>query len=394
MRLVFEDLARAYQEVLQAKLRNFSVGPDFLQTWVHEEDAARSLYGIFEAAAAAKLAEPLTVFASAATAAALDRAAFERELGALGELTAAAAPDGFEWTVAFTASGPAARSSGPRAKTTEADPRAAALDPRGADRFAGRALPVGTLEAVGPAYRAAVEKAAATPRFEGALAAPAGTTLHDAEQSGAALTVAVDAAGTVAAARHRNAAPAYKGILDELCAVLPGRTLQEGADHGLIRVEDRLRDRAKAKPVAGILTPDNADPAFRLPQRLIREVFRDWAKAAGWKAAPNTFDDAPRPAWLAFSEAEKLERLRPALQDACRALGLQDDVEAVAVLNDVRVVLAFVQDAAKPPVGARLIELERRLKAALEPRLELQLEGLSDRNARIQRTARDGGKIR
>jgi hypothetical protein len=41
-----------------------------------------------------------------------------------------------------------------------------------------------------------------------------------------------------------------------------------------------------------------------------------------------------------------------------------------------------------------MIELERRLKKSLDPRLELQLEGIEDRNTRIQRTARDGGKIK
>lgn len=391
MRLVYEDLARSYLEILQAKLRNFTVGHEFLDTWVPEEDAARSLYGVFEAAALARLKEPLTVSVSAATLKGLDRAALDARLKGLGALTATASPAGVEFTMTFSTSvANAIRDQGPQSRAQNADPRRAALKPEGGNRFVA-VHGIGELDALTSPYHAAITAAAKAPAREGFLAAPSGTTIYEAADSGVLLSVAVDKDGLVAAARHSGAKPAWKGVLDALCLALEGRTLQEGAEHGLIRVMESLRDRTLAVAVPGILTPDNADPVFLLPQKLVRAIFRDWAKATGWKPEWNFWDDGPQAAWKSLPEAEKLSRARGAMKDCCRALGLQEDAEVVGVLGDVRLVLHFVQDKAKPSFAKGMIELERRLKKSLDPRLELQLEGIEDRNTRIQRTGRSAG---
>ncbi|MDX6770459.1 MAG: hypothetical protein SF051_13065 [Elusimicrobiota bacterium] len=389
MKLVYEELYASYVESLQTKLRNFSVGHEFLDTWVPEEDAARGLYGLFEAAALAKVKEPLTVSVRESTLKTLDRAALEKKLAGLGK---AAFADG-AFTVDFAAASGAAsaRDAGPRSRASNADPRETPLDPRGGDRF-GAAAGVGELAALTAPYAAGVAAAAAAAAFEGSL--PAGPGTFRAEEGGASLAVAVDEKGLVTVARHAGARPAWKGVLDALCGVLVGRPLQEGGEHGVIRVMEALRDKSQKPPVAGILTPDNADPAFALPQRLARAVFRDWAKATGWKPSWNMWDDAPRPEWKALSEAEKRGRAEKALRSACRDLGLQEDAEVISVLQDVRLVVNFVQDKTKPSFARGMIALERRLRKDLDPRIELQLEGVEDRNTRIQRTARDQGKIK
>lgn len=389
MKLVYEELYRSYVESLQTKLRNFSVGHEFLDTWVPEEDPTRGLFGLFEAAALAKVREPLIVCVSPETLQRLDCAGLKNKLAALGQTTVS----GGEFTVDFTTpvSGEMPRDTGPQSRASNADPRAAPLDPRGGDRFS-EVADIGELAAVTAPYLAGIKAAAENPVFEGKLPAGAGT--FHAQENEIVLSVTVDAAGIVTAARHTGSKPAWKGVLDALCRVLLGRPLQEGGEHGLIRVMEALRDKSLPIPVKGILTPDNADPVFALPQRLIRAIFHHWAKATGWKPVWNMWDDAPLPAWKALSEAEKTSRAQKALRIACRDLGLQEDAEVVSVLNDVRLVLHFVQAKDKPPFAPGMIALELRLRHDLDPRLELQLEGLEDRNTRIQRTARDQGKIR
>ncbi len=52
--LVYDELAKTYLENLNSILRNFKQGPDFLETWVYEENINSSLLGICEASMEAK----------------------------------------------------------------------------------------------------------------------------------------------------------------------------------------------------------------------------------------------------------------------------------------------------------------------------------------------------
>jgi len=55
MTLNYDDLVKEYCERLFSTLRNFTPGPPFLDTWVHDDNHERSIYGIFEAAESAKV---------------------------------------------------------------------------------------------------------------------------------------------------------------------------------------------------------------------------------------------------------------------------------------------------------------------------------------------------
>jgi hypothetical protein len=50
MTIDYNNLVKGYYDGLVNNLRNFSPGPEFLESWVHDEDHERSLFGIFEAA--------------------------------------------------------------------------------------------------------------------------------------------------------------------------------------------------------------------------------------------------------------------------------------------------------------------------------------------------------
>ena len=55
--LDYDLLAKEYVENLHTTLRNFTPGPDFLETWVYEENHNSSVLGILESADEADLAE-------------------------------------------------------------------------------------------------------------------------------------------------------------------------------------------------------------------------------------------------------------------------------------------------------------------------------------------------
>ena len=98
--LDYDTLARAYVDNLHTALRNFSVGPPFLEGWAHDEDHARSLVNMFEAARDAGLAG-LEVRVGRETLASLDRAGLEGELRGLGSLHARPDAEGTAFRVDF-----------------------------------------------------------------------------------------------------------------------------------------------------------------------------------------------------------------------------------------------------------------------------------------------------
>lgn len=380
VRLVYDHLVRDYLDSLHSKLRNFSVEPEFLATWVHDEDDATSLYEIFAAAREAGCRE-LTVGVGAAAARRVDRTALEKRLAPLGAVRVEILKDG-AWEIIGELSDKPAPFPPPIAPAPQKRRTALKSQPR--------ALASQRPEGTHPAYRAALAALSAAPRREGpAPGAPTGGMTVAAAEGAARLAIAVGADGIVADARHSGASGELRGLLDGLCELLPGRSFQEGHDHAVIRLEFHLRDRLVPAPVAGLLTPRNADPVFARPLALLRAAYREWLSKSGAKPGWNDWDDKPAASWLALAPGERLARTKAAIADGCRALGVPaQGVEVLDLLNDCRIVLAAAPETISPSFAPRMLALEGLAKKSLDPRIELQLESLEDRNRRAQRTAR------
>src|SRR5579883_419486 len=71
MKLNYVELIQSYADSLHQTLRNFKPGPDFLDIWVPDEDASKSIFGIFESAEDSN-EETLSLSVRAETAAQLD----------------------------------------------------------------------------------------------------------------------------------------------------------------------------------------------------------------------------------------------------------------------------------------------------------------------------------
>jgi len=88
----YDELVAAYADNLENVLRSFKPGPEFLDLWVHDEDDARSILNIAEAAEGYGL-ENLTIELSGAALARIDTDALLEMLRKVCEveLTAAGA---------------------------------------------------------------------------------------------------------------------------------------------------------------------------------------------------------------------------------------------------------------------------------------------------------------
>jgi hypothetical protein len=86
MILNYDELAKEYVERLFSTLRNFTPGPPFLDTWVHDENHERSIYGIFEAAENAKL-NSLSLVISQSVCQQVNLSHLNQELSQLGHVS-------------------------------------------------------------------------------------------------------------------------------------------------------------------------------------------------------------------------------------------------------------------------------------------------------------------
>jgi hypothetical protein len=187
----------------------------------------------------------------------------------------------------------------------------------------------------------------------------------------------------VTAALHESTG-VYRPLLDRFASLLLRRPLQEGSEHGVIRLERALRDPRGLPPVKGVVTPENSDSLFLVPLTLIREL------AAG--GGRNTWRDPLPEPWASLPAAEKERKAAEALALCLRDLGLPDPgIELIEVKNDRRFVLAYPSSPANKYWHYHLIGLERALRSRLGFVLELQLEDIADRNKRVERTKRAGG---
>lgn len=250
------------------------------------------------------------------------------------------------------------------------------------------------MTSVHPAYRRALADAGRNLERQGAAAAAApGTRRLEVCARGVTLSLLVEEAepGLVRDARHAGAAGDEAAVVDRLCAVIAGRPLYEAVHHGVIRAEALLRDPDAPPPVAGIVSPRNADPIFALPLELIGALRALVGPLPVPPEKRGAWDDRPAAAWLVLGHETQAARVQAALEEAVRAAALDVPApEVVEVRDGFRVVLAPREAAHRTALGRALIAIERAVQAALDPRLELQFESLGDRNRRAERIIRLG----
>ena len=224
-------------------------------------------------------------------------------------------------------------------------------------------------------------------RHEGPLESK-GSDVFKAQEGAGKLAVALDPQGIVKEAKHQGFVGAERALIDSFCEVLIQRPLQEGAEHGPIRLEVALRDPSKAPRVKGLLTPETADPIFATPTKLVRQLWQSYVEAKKLEPKRNFWRDPVRASWLELPFEDKMKQAQIALTEGCREAALQVDVLVTDIKNETRFVLSYKQNPEKPDFGRHMIKLERWLRTKLGFEVELQLESIEDRNRREERTKR------
>lgn len=355
MKIQYQELINDYYENLNTNLRNFRGGPGFLESWVHDEDHTRSLLGIFDLAAENKIDE-VQILLSPDVMGSVDFSLLSNEIS-------------------------------PSSLKQETKDQQVILT---FSRSNGSAKSEAVTGAINEAFKSQAEAALKNIQHEGEL--PQDKQTYTAEANGVRLQIAVDEDGIVRKAKHFGASGYQKAILDVLAKQILNRSFQEGSEHGMIRVMNALRDWQIPLHVKGLVTPENADQSFHLPLQLLRTAFKSFQTTH--PLHKNEWRDAIAQNWLNMPIEDRIKAAQKEMIEQAQKMGLQTTgVEIVQIKNDTRLVLSLKQDINFPSFGNKLIQIERALRNKFGVELEFQVEGIEDRNKRVERSGRSNDKL-
>lgn len=349
-----DHILESYDDFLAGTARGVDYSAEFLGIWAPGSDVIESLYNM--AVAAVDWGEPqLAVSVSAAALADTDRVELEGILSRFGTLSVDEEPE----RICFVIEN---------------------LAPEGKEA-----------SSVDPAYVESITRYAEIQRHDH-LPVPASQqkslVVEDGEvRFGITLNGMSDR--ILEAGYERAGGTVEKGILEAFASLIEGSPLQDASEYGVIRLEAKLRGVEAPRPVPGIVIAAAAEPAFELPQRLIRKIFADHMQQRSGDRDTNFYSTPPGEEWRDKSDEERTAVLKDAISDY-----LEDGPYAghkLAVLEiqgGFRVTCQYSQDVPHGIKGELLLNLEKHLRQEVEPTIELFLVGLEDANVIRQPGAR------
>lgn len=338
----YTNLVKDYYENLNSNLRHFKGGPDFLETWAHDEDHTRSIQEILHLAVDHGVNE------------------LSLQLGSdvMTKINCQKLETHFQdpWVIQF-----------------QNDILLFGKKKKSISSAEEVLIPV-------PYRRALVQRASGLQflnkwNYSGSRVISAG--------SPGSLTLGLDSKDNILAAKHSGFTGTSAVVMDAFCEVIIGLPLQEAADHGVLRLEQSLREGAIPYS-KGLVLPEKQLPFFKNALDLIRELYAE----SGAEPKRNTYRDPVAADWLKLEPSEQLQKGRDYLKHAIESSGLQPEVDLVEIRNSTRFVLSYVQKPNFPDFGNAMIKLEFELQKKSGLPIELQLETTEDRNKRTQRTKR------
>ncbi len=212
----------------------------------------------------------------------------------------------------------------------------------------------------------------------GTLASEPGCEIVSATEEGVTLSALVDKTSSVVRKAVYGGQPGLvtRGLMEVLCEIMENKPMQECSDHAALRLEFSLRDPTAPRPVSGIVQPENADPAFALPRRLVRKLAAAFGEKTGYVAAANRFVLPSPAAWQKLSDAERADALQAMIDGHPAGAGVH--VNQVETAH--RAVVSFDVELDSAGKYGRLAQLETWLKEEIDNSFQLLQEAKRDQN--------------
>ena len=342
LKVNYGELVNAYWENLNTTLRKFHPGAEVLDTWVPDDDHIKSILNLLEAAQLAEQ-DNLEIFIDATIAGMIDESKLKEEVSEFGEVSLQ-------------------------------------------EDLGGKSLKVFHILKwveflkLNPIYRKKIQKISQSIAYEKSLEPHQGMKLITCSEEEESLMVLVDSDHIIREAAHQGTKSIIqKGVLDELCRIIIGLPMLELGDHGFILLENSIRDDSFKRPVIGVVLPNNADPIFRLPLLLTREILSQYRKAMRYSSTVNFYIAPPKSEWTQLSNDEQIEKLKNSLIEICEQFSFQaSDIEVVKISKTGKVIIKMSDNVDKKKLPEYLMQLEKTIQEKVEPTMRLYFEERKD----------------
>ena len=172
-----------------------------------------------------------------------------------------------------------------------------------------------------------------------------------------------------------------KYLLDQLCAILVGKPVNECYDHAIIRLEHGLRDKTMKRPPAGGLTlPSNSWEVFKDLTQLIRSAVTQYREIANYKETKNFYILPASQKWLSMTVTAREEALISAVSQFCEERKLDPSCIRIGDLTREVHLIVGVDKNITNNVPKLLMDLEFYLKNKVEQQLNIWTPEESDKN--------------
>jgi hypothetical protein len=351
LRIDFDKLVADYGRMMFENLRGFSVGVEFLETWVPSDDVTESMELLVEAATEGRL-EGLEIELGAEATDRLDEARLRSAVENHGaSMSVSRLGSGCVVIVSFGDTGLGRRPDG----FSEVDLR----------------------------YRVALQNAARMLEFEGAFPEPMGaiSSVKESGKGGVTLHARFNVAdNTIVELRHQGAETvAVAALFDRLCAGGKGVPIQELADHGVIGLEANLRDKSIGPGRQGIILAERTDPLFARANSLARVLARDYRNSCGIGSQENFYDKPVGAHWQSLDAPRRAEVVLATLASHASEIGItREQIEVLDTTTDTRVIVGLASSIERCRAPVVLRGAEQVIQREIDPRLELLLTERKD----------------
>lgn len=342
MRLDFGKLLADYERMMFDTLRGFSLGVDFLETWVPSEDSTESAETLVELAAEGGLTQLEIAFGPDDL----------RKID-MPRLRACAERFGNESMIV---------KGGLSILSVQLKPSASTLRPAG-------------IEDVNPLYRTAIETCRENWPHEGDIAdAPPGHVRVNAHVGPLSLSAHVAVTSDlVRSMRHSGAATGAEAtVMEQLCEIAEGLPIQEVSDHAVIALEQHLRSPLQPTGVAGIVLAERMDPVLAKATDLTRALAREYRSVSGKSSVQNFYDRPTGSLWQSLNEDDRAALIKQIVAERAAEIGMgPDDITGLEAKSDARIIVQLAAHIPRAMMPVLLRKLEAVIQKHIDPRLEI-----------------------
>jgi len=165
-------------------------------------------------------------------------------------------------------------------------------------------------------------------------------------------------------------------LLEYICKIIINCPIQECSDHGAIKLEYKLRDHTKKTNIPGIITINNIDPAFKIPNILLRKLLNDYREKHNYNSTENFYFSPISEQWKILNKKERLELVKKIMNES----QFYKFTTIERLEGATKLVVSFKDDQTSMVKRNRLLDIENFFSNKLNINFELYLQAKIDQN--------------